>query len=98
MNDYLSTLVLSPTNKYKLAWSLTASLVIYLSLCLDFYILAFKFSPLVIPSINSMQRWGSFVVLGNIVLTMFTAIPKEIQIELDSTDKEDNAAKSNQVR
>ena len=50
--DCLSSVVLSPTNKYKLAWEFVASIVIYVSLILDLYILAFRLRPLVSNSIN----------------------------------------------
>ena len=80
--EFLSSLVMIPTNKYKLAWEFISSIVMYISLNIDLYILAFALRPLVNDYINSLQRFGSVVALISIFLNLFTAIPAELNLEL----------------
>ena len=88
--DCLSSVVLSPTNKYKLAWEFVASIAIYVSLILDLYILAFRLRPLVSDRINRYQSLGSAVVLLNIVLNLFTAIPVQMKLVIQDDSKYDD--------
>ena len=84
-------------NKYKILWDSLMGLLYWLTFFLDPYIFAFQFDPLEQPSINRFQRFLTFVIFLDMIIAIFTGIPREdasIQTPLDAHVAQETLAKS----
>ena len=90
--ERIAPYIINPTNYYKVSWDLLVGFVYACCYVLDPYVFAFDWDPYVDNiSVNRWQRFISYFLLADIIITPFTAVNKEEH----HLDKKDSGSKKN---
>ena len=86
--ERLTPYIINPESRYKVAWDMALGLLYLVLFWMDIYIIAFRFLPLEMPSINSFQRVSNMILVLSMLLIPVTGVPKkETILPIDAEDK-----------
>ena len=87
LDEYMLKFIHSPDERYMRAWSVIASLFYLLGLFQDSLSIAFHLYSLLGAGQKMMATARTMIMFADVVITFFTAIPKEVRVSLsDSHD------------
>ena len=87
-DDFMVVLVKSPNTILMRAWSVFTSLFYMIGFFIDSILISYRIYPILITGQKLFTTFRAIIMLADIVVTFFTAIPKEIHIPVN--DRQDN--------
>ena len=69
--------IIDPRGRYKMLFDNLMGFIFLDCYLMDPYVLAFNFEPLSDPFISWFQRAVTYLIIIDIILTLFTGLPKE---------------------
>lgn len=98
LKEKIAPYIINPRNKYKILWDSMMGFLYWMTFFLDPYIFAFLFVPLENRNINFFQKSLTFVIFLDMILEIFTGIPREdsqIIAQPEPTDDDKSAKTGN---